>query len=285
MTLTLAGLNSIALIALFFVSGLIAVRMSLKSFLSIITDAGFLKLNYKGNEIPCGAGVVFWFSHIAVITLLFLFLPVSHRIESIIFLLTITTFCMLGLMDDFWGNGACKGIAGHLKSLVRGRPTTGSIKAIVGMLAALYISAAIEYRSGNWHIIPLDALVLALSVNLINLLDLRPGRAGKFFLAAASLIIIAFWYRPETLFMALSAGSLLAFISHDLKAKCMMGDAGSNVLGSVLGLSAIWLFDIYMRLLYLGFLLMVHIIAEKYSFSSIIAGNRAFDYIDRLGRK
>lgn len=264
----------------FFLSGWLAGRLILPFLMTVINQAGFLRPNYRGEEIPIGMGVVFFLSSLVVVTTLFFLLPGLLVEEAVVFLLALAGYTCIGLMDDFWGSGACKGLLGHMKSLFLGYPTTGSLKALAGGVLALFISAAV----GPWYLVPLNALILALSVNTINLVDLRPGRAGKCFLLLVIILVAAFPQRPEIVFTAVTAGSLLAYLPEDLKVRAMMGDAGSNALGAVMGLTAIWVFDIRIKVLYLAVLLVLHLIADKYSLTRIISSNRILDYLDRLGR-
>ncbi|MCL5057300.1 MAG: hypothetical protein M1130_04745 [Actinobacteria bacterium] len=261
-----------------------AVSIINKSMLDIITSAGFCRKNYLGKEIPAGAGVIFSLGALAV-SPLFLFALSGRLIEkSAIFLLTLIVYTLLGLMDDCWGEQKSRGFKGHIKSLIEGRPTTGAVKALGGGLAALYIAVLIYAESGSLIMIPLDALALALSVNTFNLLDLRPGRAGKVYLASAAVLIILFSSSPPVVFLALTAGSLAAYLPADLKGRAMMGDAGANALGAVMGLSVVWLFSVETKAVYLLALAAVNIISEKYSLTGIIASNRMLNYIDMLGR-
>ncbi|MFZ5647786.1 MAG: hypothetical protein ACOY30_09240 [Bacillota bacterium] len=266
-------------------AGWLSARVMLPGLSGMIAGAGFVKPNYRGEKIPLGVGVVFLLSAIAVLSVLIITLPGEQKQKSTVFLLTLSVYTFLGIMDDFWGDGTCRGLRGHFKKLFEGRLTTGCLKAFAGGLAAFYLSAAGYMDLGPWHVIPLDALIIALSVNTINLLDLRPGRAGKCFLFLAAIIFIAFPYREELSFAALTAGCLLAYLPADLKARAMMGDSGSNALGAVLGITAAWVFDFKLKSLYLAVLVLLHILAEKKSLTNIIASNRMLDYLDKMGRR
>jgi Glycosyl transferase family 4. len=79
-------------------------------------------------------------------------------------------------------------------------------------------------------------------------------------------------------------GSVLAFLPLDLKGKIMLGDTGSNILGLTLGISSILLFDFNVRLIIMIFLILVHIVTEKYSLTKIIEGNRFLNFLDMIGR-
>ena len=110
----------------------------------------------------------------------------------------------LGALDDLAGDASSKGLRGHLMALRRGQVTTGAVKVvglfITGVVAAAahaadhYLAAdhhlAVDHHlAADHHLAPagrrstgvLDVLVggavVAGTANLVNLLDLRPGRA------------------------------------------------------------------------------------------------------------
>lgn len=270
---------------LLFISGYTAVRLINGSVLGIINNAGFYSKNYRGQEIPTGAGVILILGSIIVFPLFFYTLPGAVLQRSAVFLLALSVFTLLGLIDDIWGNGHCRGFKGHLQSILAGRPTTGAIKAAGGGLAALYIAFLNASQTGGIAFLSfLDALVLSLSVNTLNLMDLRPGRAGKTYLALAAVLLLIFSPRAETIFLALTAGCLVAYLPADLQGRAMMGDAGANALGAVLGLSAVWLLGPEAKTVYLFFLAAVNLMAERCSLTSLIASNKMLNYIDMLGR-
>jgi hypothetical protein len=74
------------------------------------------------------------------------------------------------------------------------------------------------------------ALLVGLSANALNQLDTRPGRALKAFLLGSALLGL----RPRK---AVAVAVLLA--PYDLREMAMLGDAGSNALGAVLGLESV----------------------------------------------
>ena len=71
------------------------------------------------------------------------------------------------------------------------------------------------------------ALLVALSANALNQLDTRPGRALKAYLLAAAVVRRAASAWPSCL------------LPYDLREMGMLGDAGSNALGALLGLSSV----------------------------------------------
>jgi hypothetical protein len=122
----------------------------------------------------------------------------------------VTAVAALGLADDLW-SGEERGFRAHL----RARRTTGMLKLVgiplLGVVATRSISGGI---------------LVAGSANLMNQLDTKPGRAVKAYMAAA---------------LALRAplGVAVLLAPYDLRERVMLGDAGSNALGALLGLKSV----------------------------------------------
>ena len=72
------------------------------------------------------------------------------------------------------------------------------------------------------------------SVNLANLLDVRPGRALKF-LAVPLLILLFVTPASGVLAVIGLVGGATGLFYFDLKGRIMLGDAGAAVWGAVLG--------------------------------------------------
>lgn len=191
-------------------------------------------------------------------------------------------FFVLGLVDDIAGDSGSKGLRGHLRALVRGRITTGSIKAFGGALLA-FLAGIWWERSAALAL--LDGMLIALASNLLNLLDLRPGRAGKAFLIAWVPVALAsrnLTYLPPSAAFAAAAS---AWLPWDLRAKAMLGDSGSTMLGAVLGAGLISVLGVAGRALLLAILLAGNLASERWSFSRIIEAKPALRWLDGLGRK
>jgi hypothetical protein len=165
---------------------------------------------------------------------------------------------VLGLADDLW-SGPERGFRAHLRS---GR-TTGTLK-FVGIPAY----ALLRTRS-----LSASALV-ALSANVLNQLDTRPGRALKaFFLASAALRI-----RSRVLW----GGVLLA--PYDLREMTMLGDAGANALGAVLGLGSVARYESRGRWLAIGALAGLTLLGERRSLGRLIEQTPLLRELDSAGR-
>ncbi len=191
-------------------------------------------------------------------------------------------FTLLGLVDDLVEDeAASRGFRGHLRALAGGLLTGGGVKLLGGMLAALMVAsfALPEGRSG-W-LLPVGAVVVASSANLANLLDLRPGRCAKVFLPlwVAGCLLDP----PAGAWSAGLAGAALAALPLDLREQGMLGDAGANALGAVVG-TLLLAGPVWLLLLVAAVLLALQLLSERVSFSRVIDGNRLLRAADRLGR-
>jgi len=165
----------------------------------------------------------------------------------------------IGLADDLW-SGPERGFRAHLGS----GATTGTLK-LVGI--PLYALARTRSLSG--------ALLVGLAANAVNQLDTRPGRALKAFgfgtLLAGGV--------PKR---ALAVAVLLA--PYDLKEMAMLGDAGSNALGAVLGFSSVERLTGFGRWSAIGALGLLTFAGERRSLGAVIETTSVLRDIDRLGR-
>jgi UDP-N-acetylmuramyl pentapeptide phosphotransferase/UDP-N-acetylglucosamine-1-phosphate transferase len=187
----------------------------------------------------------------------------------------------LGAYDDLAGSGDRRGLRGHLGALRHGELTSGAVK-IVGIGATGLAAAALAGRRGTSVV--LAGGVVAATANLVNLLDLRPGRALK-----AGLILGLLDGRrggdPARL-AALATGSALVVLPADLGERTMLGDAGANALGAVLGLAAVAAEAGPARLAArLAALTALTLVSEKVSYTKVIEATPGLRELDRMGRR
>src|SRR5690554_1091556 len=186
--------------------------------------------NYLNEDIPVGMGVMFPIALICSLAILYIFF--SLDLILFIFLLGFITMAFVGFIDDILGNKDIQGLKGHIGKLLKVELTTGGLKALMGGIIALFISMPFQ---NNILILLLDGLIIALFTNLINLLDLRPGRAIKAYLLY-SIILFIFFYSHQYIYLLLIVTVIvLIYFPMDIKAQAMMGDVGSNTLGFTLG--------------------------------------------------
>jgi len=209
--------------------------------------------NYRGKSVYNGLGIV-WFvwllsqwagGQIIVMSGL-------HSPDWIVYLMPIFALiagaCIFGLYDDWVGCSSAKGFRGHIGSLFRGILTTGGVKMLaIGFLALFTMILLYWNNEDTWTTIVIRIIagtcVIALNANLLNLFDLRPGRAGKVYalgfvicmvVVILSSTVVLDW--PDVVALALvGLGPLIAAWRYDIQEKGMLGDAGANSMGAFLG--------------------------------------------------
>ncbi|MEU3457234.1 hypothetical protein ABZ671_27065 [Micromonospora sp. NPDC006766] len=204
----------------------------------------------------------------------------------------------VGLYDDIVGarpeQRAAKGFAGHLAALREGRVTAGLVK-IVGVGAAGLGAAALlaadrrvaahprRQRAGavgRGIDVLLGAGVVAGTANLVNLLDLRPGRALK----AGMLLGAPLSAGPYGGIAAGAVGAAAGLVRDDLDERVMLGDSGANALGALLGVSLAARTGPLGRAGVLAVLAALTAASEKVSFTQVIQRTPGLREIDALGR-
>ena len=280
--------------AILFALGFLGTYFMIPLFKSMLVNGNVIRPNYKNEMIPVGMGIVFL--PMIIINSIILgfvtlnniwFVSSSNYNLNIVWLLCLALyiFSMMamffaGALDDLIGNRNVSGLKGHFKSLFKGELTTGGFKALFGGFVGLAVSVCI---SSSIVDIIVNTLIIALSTNLMNLFDLRPGRAIKVYLVIIIPIYITLTGYTKV-FPLLILPNVLAYFNIDLKARGMMGDTGSNVLGISIGVLMALGYGIKVRLAWLVFLILMHLITEKFSLTKIIEKNRVLKFIDNLGR-
>jgi hypothetical protein len=162
----------------------------------------------------------------------------------------------IGLADDRW-SGEERGFRAHLRA---GR-TTGVLKLVGIPLVAL---ARTRSLSG--------ALLVALSGNMLNQLDTRPGRAIKAYVIAG---------------LAVDAplGLAVLLLPYDLREMGMLGDGGANGLGTLLGLSSVNRFTGRGRWIAICALAGLTFLGERRSLGELIERTPGLRELDALGRR
>jgi hypothetical protein len=166
----------------------------------------------------------------------------------------VAAVCVVGMLDDAF-SGPERGWRAHLEA---GR-TTGVLK-----LLGIPLIGALATRSVS------GGLLVGLSANALNLFDAKPGRALKAFLVSA----------PGTDFAPVA----ILLLPYDLREKVMLGDAGSNALGAVVGLNSVDVFHGRARWALIAALAGLNLLGERRSFGDLIERTPALAWLDRVGR-
>jgi hypothetical protein len=122
--------------------------------------------------------------------------------------------------------------------------------------------------------------LVAGTANLVNLLDLRPGRAAK----AGALTAVATLGGPAGGLVAGPLGATLGVLPADLGERVMLGDSGANALGALVGLRLAELPGRASRVGLLAGIVALTLASEKVSFTRVIEATPGLRELDRLGR-
>lgn len=261
------------------VAGAASEWVMLRLLIPMLVENGAVGRNYLDREIAVSTGISFSMA-LFLVGIVYRFFP-WYDASYHLFLLGLVTVSLLGFIDDMLGKRDTLGFKGHIGALLRGRLTTGGLKAVGGGLTAFFLALVI---GGTWWQILLNTLVMALFTNLLNLFDLRPGRAVKGYLLFLLLMVALAGGKLDWLLVVPLLGAVLVYFPLDVKARVMMGDAGSNVLGLSLGYLAVISLSDWARLGLLFFLIAIHLYTEKYSLSETIEKVAVLRALDQLGR-
>ena len=325
-------------VAVSVVAGLVVPVLGMRALVPSLEGTRFSGTNYRGRQVYLGLGLVWIIWAIALMvmstgvdmagsllsldhsgyTVALLEGPLTLPLYSVPFML-VATSVLLGLVDDAFGTHGDKGFRGHLSAIRSGRLTTGGLKLLgIGSVAAVYAWSVADGRaeaaSGPGEVLAtwvLATLTIALCANLLNLMDLRPGRALKTYSVLALIAVPVFvihasrsyavyagslaeigvapWGGADTWVAALCLaivllGPVAAVWRYDLGEMGMLGDAGSNAMGAIVGyllassLPTGWLAGVA------GVLLALNLLSERVSFSAAIERIAPLRRLDQLGR-
>jgi UDP-GlcNAc:undecaprenyl-phosphate/decaprenyl-phosphate GlcNAc-1-phosphate transferase len=190
-----------------------------------------------------------------------------------------------GCYDDLAGSGDRRGFRGHLGALAKGEVTSGAVK-IVG-IGATGLGAAV-LLGGSPVDVAINTGLTAGGANLLNLFDLRPGRAIKVALAGGALLVAGAPRRSRgtaSRAVAAPAGAALALLPEDLGERAMLGDAGANALGGMLGVAAAASLPRPARIALLAGIAGLTAASEVVSFTKVIERTPPLRWLDMLGRR
>jgi hypothetical protein len=268
------------------------------------SDAGSVT-NYRGRRVAFCLGLVWvvWAVGLRIVAFVDAMYAASRDdmqplipvdlVEILPFVLVLGAL-IFGLADDIYGSPADKGFRGHLAALGSGRLTTGALKMLgIGLLAATTVfpdltadGVSVPQALGLWV---LQALGIALTANLVNLLDLRPGRALKAYslLAAfgCALAVIGGDWVVGVCVAIVMFGPVIAVWGFDVGERGMLGDGGANAAGALVGWLIVgWLQPWWSLAIYVAIVLAFNVASERASFSAVIDGNAVLRWLDMLGR-
>ncbi|GAA2514829.1 hypothetical protein [Rarobacter incanus] len=190
---------------------------------------------------------------------------------------------LLGALDDFADPDPkrARGLRGHLRALRAGTVTTGAVKLVGIALAAgggalvLEKSRSQANPAARCVRVATDTALIAATTNLVNLFDLRPGRAVK----AASLLVA-----PLGAQSLVVLGPIAAVAVDDVRGRSMAGDAGANALGASVAMTWARHLPTGVKVALTIVVVGLNLASERVSFSAVIDANPVLAWIDALGR-
>jgi UDP-GlcNAc:undecaprenyl-phosphate GlcNAc-1-phosphate transferase len=268
--------------------GYLAARLTWVSMRPLFALPALVRQNFRGRALPTAAGIVLPLAALLVeggraVVASFGVGDGPARGVRLLVLAAALGFGLLGFLDDLAGGASDRGFRGHLGALAHGRVTTGALKLVGGGVLALVVVAPFEVESPGRLLA--DAALVALCANLANLLDRAPGRTIKAGLGAFVLLLLAVRSAEDLSGIAVVVGAALGLFLDDLHERLMLGDAGSNVIGAVLGLAVVAVCAPTTRDLALVAVAALNVAGELVSFSKVIDAVPPLRAVDQAGRR
>jgi UDP-GlcNAc:undecaprenyl-phosphate/decaprenyl-phosphate GlcNAc-1-phosphate transferase len=235
--------------------------------------------NYRGLALPLSLGIPLTAALVLAVASAgwgVLGNPHQSAARDFVVAAALATVFAVGFHDDRHPSRV-RGLTAHFRELARGHLTSGILKLIVIVGAAVAV-AAVPHASG-WDLW-LGAALVAGTANLFNLLDVAPGRSLKYGLLAAG----ALSWQLRWILVPATFGASAYLLPFDVRERAMLGDAGANVLGFALGAALLDRLSTPGIAAALAVVLLLHALAETVTLSRIIAAVTPLRWFDRLGR-
>ncbi|HKH15224.1 MAG TPA: hypothetical protein VKA47_11280 [Solirubrobacterales bacterium] len=258
-------------------------------WLSDMGRTGLARKNYRGRRVAFPAGAVLVAcSLIALAPLavlddradLDLLDPELRR-----WAVYVLGVALLGLIDDALGRGADdatpRGWRGHARAIASGRFSTGAIKAVGALALAAYATSGLGHQDFAYVA---DLALLLLTTNLFNLLDLRPGRVEKVFVALLAGVCVGAWTAMPLELLGIFVGPVLVVAAFTLRERAMLGDTGANLVGALAGVTLLVTLGETGGYVALGVVVALNFYGEFRSISQTIEGVPLLRSLDSLGR-
>ncbi len=268
--------------------GYLAARLTWLAARPLFALPALARHNFRGRSLPTAAGIVLPLAAVLVeggraVVATFGVGDGPAVGARALLLVAAMGFGLLGLIDDLAGGGDDRGFRGHLRALVQGRVTTGALKLLGGGVLALLVVAPFVGESPVRLVA--DAALVALCANLGNLFDRAPGRTIKASVGAFLVLLVAAGRPADLSSTAVIIGAALGLLLDDLHERLMLGDAGSNVLGAVLGLGVVAACGPGARDVALVAVAGLNVAGELVSFSRVIDAVGPLRALDQAGRR
>lgn len=247
----------------------------------ILWPVGLLiRRNHAGRSVPAMLGIALVGGCLAG-ALLSRPVGVRRSAVEVVALIAIGGLFLVGTLDDLVARSP-RGLLGHLRSLARGRPTTGIVKLLAGVGAGVAVALGL---GGSTARISASAVLVATSVNLFNALDVRPGRAIKGAEVVMAACLPTLWGTGVGVIVAAGIGAGAAVLPYDLRERGMLGDGGSNPLGFLAGMAMASVLATPWLIAAAAAVLLLQVAAETVTLTRLIEAAPPLAWLDRLGRR
>jgi hypothetical protein len=254
-----------------------------------LAAAGMVRENYAGRSVAFPLGAVLVAASLVALAPL---APLDDRADLDLldpemrrWFAYVVGVAFLGLFDDALGRGeasdTARGWRGHAKAVLSGQLSTGAVKAIGALALAAYATSGLGRESLDYLV---DLALLLLATNMANLLDLRPGRVEKVLFIVGAGLCLGYWTLEPVEMLGLFLGPVAVGAWFTLREKAMLGDAGSNVVGALIGIWLVTTLSDTGRLIALGVLIILTVYGEFRSLSAAIERVPLLRRLDSLGR-
>ncbi|MEV7073386.1 hypothetical protein [Streptomyces sp. NPDC093990] len=136
---------------------------------------------------------------------------------------------LCGAYDDLAGDRR-RGFRAHLGALRDGEVTSGAVKLFGISAAGLVAGALMKERAADRV---LAGVVIAGFAHVVNLVDVRPGRA------AGAVVALGVPGMARSELAGVAVGAAAAVLPDDLGERVMIGDVGAHALGAALGTAVV----------------------------------------------
>jgi UDP-N-acetylmuramyl pentapeptide phosphotransferase/UDP-N-acetylglucosamine-1-phosphate transferase len=271
-------------------TGFFAAQLLWRASSGLFNSVVLQRPNFRKRFIPTGVGIVVAFAVVlveggrVVCGAAGIGDSEAPGLSRVLVLVAAFGFGALGFVDDVLGGDAERGWRGHLGALREGRLSAGGVKIVGGGTLGLMLCSAGGSGFGGLGRLLADGALVALAANLANAFDRAPGRAVKVGLVAWVPLALVAGTGPAGVAIAVPIGATLGLLEFDLGERLMLGDAGANLLGGVLGVGAVLALGPEARNIVLIALVVLNVLAEVTSFSRWIDKTPPLRRLDRLGR-
>lgn len=277
------------------VAGALGARLLWLAARPVFGVPALARTNWRGRTVPTAAGVLLPVVAVVVEAVRAVVDaagdgPDGGTVARLLVVAAAFGFALLGAVDDVLGTPDQRGFRGHLGALARGHVTTGALKLLGGAAVAVVVVAPLaglhgpNAMGGSVGRLLADAALVALCANLGNLLDRAPGRVVKAAGAAFVVLVVALHRRADLDGVAVVTGASFGLLLDDLRERLMLGDAGANAIGAVVGMGVVLAAAPGVRTAVLAVVAVLNLAGELVSFSRVIDAVPPLRALDKAGR-